>query len=122
MTEERYSLDMELVPYSIVDLYTGDTYPIDDEGIFETVVNLLNKSHQSKKELEERINRQANTIAEKCAVIDNYIDVKAKLAGKIEEYSTKSEEYELGACACGSRKYAYKRDALEEFKEEVYQE
>ena len=134
MAEERYVLDMELVPHSIVDLYTGDTYPISDEGILETAVSLLNglngeiqskliviKGYQERLDrLQERNNRQANTIAEQGQIIDNYIDIKSKLDGKIQEYATKSEEYELEACPCHARITAHKKDALEEFKEEVY--
>ena len=52
---------------------------------------------------------------------DNYIDIKAKLDGKIKEYETKAEEYELSACGCGSRRNWIKKTALEEFKEEVFQ-
>ena len=43
MSEKRFHLDMELVPYSIVDLNDGTSYPIEDEGIFEDVVKLLNE-------------------------------------------------------------------------------
>ena len=54
-------------------------------------------------------------------MIDNYIDIKAKLNAKITEYETKSEEYELSACGCGSKHNWIKKTALEEFKEEVFQ-
>ena len=53
MTEKEYALDMEIVPYSIVNLNTGDSYPIEDEGIFETVVDLLNEKSETIKELVE---------------------------------------------------------------------
>ena len=43
MSEKRFHLDMELVPYSIVDLSDGTTYPIEDKRIFEDVVKLLNE-------------------------------------------------------------------------------
>ena len=80
------------------------------------------KLFKQTQELQERNNRQAKLIEKQQEQINNYIDIKAKLNGKIEEYTTKSEEYELGACACGSRKYAYKTDALIEFKEEVFKD
>lgn len=55
MSEKRFVkfyLDTEIVPYSIVDAENGDAYPIDDEGIFETVVNLLNESYAKNENLE----------------------------------------------------------------------
>lgn len=140
MIENRYVLS-ELVPPSILDMDTGDTYPIEDEGIFETICEKWNEfNHEIKaqstviegyqernerlfnktQELEERINRQAETIGKQQEQIDNYIDIKAKIEGKIAEYNTKSEEYELSACGCGARKNSYKKQALEELKEELF--
>ena len=86
----------------------------------DEVVDLLNHQKEKIQELQERNNRQCELLEKQQEQIDNYIDIKAKLDGKIAEYTTKSEEYELGACTCGSRKYAYKTDALIEFKEEVF--
>ena len=39
------------MPYSIVDAETGDEYPIEDEGIFETAVNLLNELYVKNENL-----------------------------------------------------------------------
>ena len=47
----KFYLDTEIVPYSIVDAENGDAYPIDDEGIFETVVNLLNEYYVKNENL-----------------------------------------------------------------------
>ena len=65
------------------------------------------------KELRERNDRQKETIEKQQEQIDNYIDIKAKLEGKIKEYETKSEEYELSACGCGSKHNWIKKTALE---------
>lgn len=71
--------------------------------------------------LQERNNNQKQTIEKQQDMIDNYIDIKAKLNAKITEYETKAEEYELSACSCGSKHNWIKKTALEEFKEEVFQ-
>lgn len=47
----KFYLDTEIVPYSIVDAENGEAYPIEDEGIFETVVNLLNEHHVKNENL-----------------------------------------------------------------------
>ena len=46
MTEyyERYVIS-ELPPKSILDQNTGDTIPIEDEGVFETICYLLNRQN-----------------------------------------------------------------------------
>ena len=46
MTEyyERYVIS-ELPPKSILDQNTGDTIPIEDEGVFETICDLLNRQN-----------------------------------------------------------------------------
>ena len=47
----KFYLDTEIVPYSIVDAENGDAYPIEDEGIFETAVNLLNDLYVKNENL-----------------------------------------------------------------------
>lgn len=47
----KFYLDTEIVPYSIVDAETGDAYPIEDEGIFENCVNLLNEYYVKNENL-----------------------------------------------------------------------
>lgn len=86
----------------------------------EKIIDELNNKEYKIKELEERINRQAGLLEKQQEQIDNYIDIKAKLNGKIIEYQTKSEEYESCACSCGSKHNYLKKLALEEFKEEIY--
>lgn len=49
---ERYVIS-ELVPVSILDTETGDTYPLQDEGIFETVCDLMNEQDGLINELYE---------------------------------------------------------------------
>ena len=46
MTEyyERYVIS-ELPPKSILDQNTGDTIPLEDEGVFETICELLNRQN-----------------------------------------------------------------------------
>ena len=46
MTEyyERYVIS-ELTPKSILDQNTGDTIPLEDEGVFETICELLNRQN-----------------------------------------------------------------------------
>ena len=86
----------------------------------DEVVDILNNQQKQIKELQERNNRQGETLQKQQDMIDNYIDIKAKLNAKITEYETKAEEYELSACGCGSKHNWIKKTALEEFKEEVY--
>lgn len=86
----------------------------------EIIIETLNNKEDKIKELEERINRQAELLEKQQEQIDNYIDIKAKLNGKITEYETKSEEYEICACGCGSKHNWIKKTALEEFKEEIF--
>lgn len=71
-------------------------------------------------DLHERNTRQAETIKRQQEQIDNFINVKAKLDGKISEYATKSEEYEEYACHCGAKHNAIKKEALIELKEELF--
>ena len=78
--------------------------------------------HEENQKLNERNNRQKETIIKQQEEIDSYIDVKAKLNAKIAEFETKAGEYEVGACACGARYNSIKKTALEEFKEEIYKE
>ena len=78
------------------------------------------KLFKETQELQKRIDRQAELLQKQGEKIDNFIDIKAKLDGKIQEYTTKSEEYELSACSCGARINAYKKQALEELKEELF--
>ena len=59
------------------------------------------KLFKETQELQKRIDRQAELLQKQGEKIDNFIDIKAKLDGKIQEYTTKSEEYELSACSCG---------------------
>lgn len=87
----------------------------------EKIIETLNWKEEKIKELQERNNRQAELLEKQQEQIDNYIDIKAKLDGKIREYETKSEEYELSACGCGSKHNWIKKTALEEFKEEVFE-
>lgn len=86
----------------------------------EIIIETLNNKEDKIKELEERINRQAELLEKQQEQINNYIDIKAKLNGKITEYETKSEEYEICACGCGSKHNWIKKTALEEFKEEIF--
>ena len=55
MGVKRFHLDMEIVPYSIVDLSDGESYPIGDEGIFKTVVGLLNDQAETIRKQSIRI-------------------------------------------------------------------
>lgn len=87
----------------------------------ETLTKINTRLDETNKELEERNNRQGETLQKQQEMIDNYIDIKAKLNAKITEYETKAEEYELSACSCGSKHNWIKKTALEEFKEEVFQ-
>ena len=91
-------------------LYVEEEFLFAEKNVLQT----------QNKELQERNNRQANTIAELSEKVDNFIDFKGRLDGKIQEYTTKSEEYELSACGCGARINAYKKQALEELKEELF--
>lgn len=54
MTEERYVIS-DLTPSSLLDMNTGETYPLQDEGIFETVCILLNAQNSLIEEKNEKI-------------------------------------------------------------------
>lgn len=105
----------------IVDGLNRKHYKPEKEDDMQCICTILNAQIYQLNKLQERNNRQKETIEKQQNIIDNYIDIKAKLDGKIKEYETKSEEYELGACICGARKYVFKMQALAEFKEEVFQ-
>ena len=64
---KRYCLDTETVPYAIVDRDTGDDYPIEDEGIFETITGLLNEQDKKIKKLEQKVER------DRCFLTDEII-------------------------------------------------
>lgn len=53
MSEKRYYLDEELPPKAIVDSLNGDVLPIEDEGVFERLVGLLNKHWEQTKRFEK---------------------------------------------------------------------
>ena len=89
------------------------------------VLNFLNQQEITIKRCEmviagyqDRIDRQSELIKEQQERIDEYIDIKAKLDGKIAEYDSKSKEYEF----CASKHYGFKRDALKDFKKEIFGE
>ena len=108
---------------TLVDNLTKKEYTDNFDDVVELCNNLWNQTQRFEKhnqELIERNTRQANTIAELSEKVDNFIDFKGRLDGKIQEYTTKSEEYELSACGCGARINAYKKQALEELKEELF--
>lgn len=87
----RYVLS-ELVPVSILDMDTGDTYPIGDEGIFETVCELLNKQDELINELNEDILKEKDKYSQ---LFDKYWDYKKKLnkiTDTIYRYSNNLDE------------------------------
>lgn len=105
----------------IVDGLNRKHYKPEKEDDMQCICTILNAQIHQLNKLQERNNRQKETIEKQQKQIDNYIDIKAKLNAKIKEYETKAEEYELSACGCGSKHNGIKKTALEEFKEEVFQ-
>ncbi|WP_296882179.1 hypothetical protein [uncultured Methanobrevibacter sp.] len=91
-------------------------------GYIKELHQEINSLKFENANLQERNNRQKDTITKQQEQIDNYIDIKAKLNAKLMEYETKAEEYELSACGCGSKHNWIKKTALEEFKEELFGE
>lgn len=75
----KFYLDTGIVPYSIVDAETGDAYPIEDEGIFETAVNLLNE--------------QQDTIGEQKIAIDELITDYKKLEKENEQLKQEIKQH-----------------------------
>ena len=120
MNPENYKI-YRFCDGEIVDGLNRKHYNPQKPDDMQCICTILNAQIHQLNKLQERNNRQKETIEKQQNIIDNYIDIKAKLDGKIKEYETKSEEYELGACICGARKYAFKMQALAEFKEEVFQ-
>ena len=53
MIYDKYVIS-ELTPPSILDQDTGDTIPLNDEGVIETLCELLNKHYEEKNILEQR--------------------------------------------------------------------
>ena len=103
----------------IVDGLNRKHYSPQKTDDMQCICTILNAQINQLNKLQERNNRQKETITKQQEQIDNYIDIKAKLDGKIKEYETKAEEYELSACGCGSKHNWIKKIALEEFKEEL---
>ena len=89
----KFYLDTEIVPYSIVDAETGDAYPIEDEGIFETAVNLLNELYVKNENLStaNQYVYEAEADMEECQYADGYyhfdIDFSAKTGEDFKEYA-----------------------------------
>ena len=120
MNPENYKI-YRFCDGEIVDGLNRKHYKPEKEDDMQCICTILNAQIHQLNKLQERNNRQKETLTKQQEQIDNYIDIKAKLNAKIKEYETKSEEYELRACICGARKYAFKMQALAEFKEEVFQ-
>ena len=67
---DRYVVNEECFCPAIVDLDTGDEYPIEDEGIFETICNLLNeKENRIRKYKVMNICNELLDEPKKCACI-----------------------------------------------------
>ena len=49
---DRYVIS-DMFPISILDMNTGDSWPLADEGIFETVCELLNKQDSENYQLKQ---------------------------------------------------------------------
>ena len=93
------------------------------------VLNFLNQQESTIKRSEmvivgyqDRIDRQSELIKEQQEQIDEYIDIKSKIDAKIAEYNSKSKEYSNINQVCASKHNGFKRDALIEFKKEVFGE
>ena len=106
---------------------TERRYEATADGIIEWNKNSDNREFTSLEQiaeimndLQERNERQTNTIVEQQNMIDDYIDVKAIINAKITEYNVKSEEYQECACGCMSKQYYHFASALQELKDEVY--
>ncbi len=120
MNDENYNKIYRFCDGEIVDGLNQTHYNPQKEDDMQCICTILNAQINQANELQKRNNRQKETIEKQQEIIDNYIDIKAKLNAKIKEYETKSEEYELSACGCGSKHNRIKKTALEEFRDEIY--
>lgn len=73
-------------------------------------------------EYQNRIDRQSDLIKNQQEEIDEYINIKSKLDAKIAEYDSKSKEYGNRGQFCARKNYGFKRDALKDFKKEIFGE
>ena len=80
---KRYVMS-DLYPPSILDQYNGDTYPINDEGIFETVCELLNEQYSKLEVLGGLVKIQEEEI-------DKLKIGNQELKGKIEDKQYKKK-------------------------------
>lgn len=122
MNDKNYNKIYCFCDGKIVDGLNRIHYNPQKEDDMQCICTILNAQINQANELQKRNNRQAELLEKQQEQIDNYIDIKAKLKGKITEYETKSEEYELSACGCGSKYNRIKKTALEEFRDEIYED
>lgn len=120
MNEKNYKI-YKFCDGKIVDGLNRRFYDPKKEDDMQCICTILNAQINQANELQKRNNNQKDIITKQQEQIDNYINIKAKLDSKIKEYETKSEEYELSACGCGSKHNWIKKTALEEFKEETFE-
>lgn len=120
LNDENYNKIYRFCGGEIVDGLNRTHYNPQKEDDMQCICTILNAQINQANELQKRNNRQAELLEKQQKQIDNYIDIKAKLKGKITEYETKSEEYELSACGCGSKHNWIKKTALEEFRDGIY--
>ena len=83
---ERYVLS-DIVPESVVDVDTGASYPLCDEGIFETLCGLLNKLNHDLKELNSY-----------CTACDDTLLTVQELTYKLLKYDFKDLETDADYC------------------------
>ena len=119
----------EGIPPIMVDMMTIEDGSESDYMDRSGVLNFLNQQEITIKRIEmvivgyqDRIDRQSELIKEQQEQIDEYIDIKAKLDAKIAEYDSKSKEYDDISQYCASKHNGFKRDALKDFKKEIFGE
>ena len=90
---ERYVIS-ELPPKSILDQNTGDTIPLNDEGVFETICELLNRQNIIMESRNETIkfhvdeyNKLKQTIQEVTELLEEEVDL----------FSDKATEHDINA-------------------------
>ena len=84
MTGKRYVIS-ELCPVSILDMDTGDTYPIKDEGIFETVCDLLNKQSDKIEDLTRTNTELEIRLSRELTRVDSLKEVNKELTHELED-------------------------------------
>ena len=84
--------------------------------VINNMVDDYNRLEREYNNLQDRNSRQSDTIRELQDKVDDFVDVKARIAGKIGFLECKEKELDY----CGSKYATLKKECLEELFRELY--